>query len=290
MTDLNLTGVAASIASDIAKDIDLYAQNVHDDGPRTHLGASQIGHECSRYLWYVFRWCLHEKFSGRMQRLFNRGHLEEQRFIFYLEGIGAKVWALDVNGKQFRINGAEGHFGGSLDAVIELPTKYGVTEPLLGEFKTNGTGAGFQGLAKHKLARQKPQHFAQTSVYGYKGVKGQQFFHVLYLNVCKNDDDLYIEIAKLDHHLGQQMEMRAERIIFSREAPERLSNNPTFLTCKMCAMASICHAGSPPTKNCRSCKHAVPASNAEWFCEHHNSQIPKEFIAAGCDNWFAVTR
>ena len=30
--------------------------------PRTHLGISQVGHPCERYLWLSFRWPVIEKF------------------------------------------------------------------------------------------------------------------------------------------------------------------------------------------------------------------------------------
>lgn len=60
---------------------------------RGHLGASMIGRKCSRELWYGFRWAAKPKFSGRLLRLFNRGHLEEFRFIGYLESLGFEVRA-----------------------------------------------------------------------------------------------------------------------------------------------------------------------------------------------------
>ena len=85
--DINCT----AIASRIAKDIDEYCVKTYDKGHRNHLGASLIGDKCSRKLWYIFRWCFREKTDGRKQRLFNRGHREEDRFIEWLEGIGAKV-------------------------------------------------------------------------------------------------------------------------------------------------------------------------------------------------------
>src|SRR5208283_4628088 len=76
------------LASQIRKDIEDYSQQAYSSGFRKHLGASDIGHQCERYLWYKFRWMCEPKFSGRMLRLFNRGHLEEARFIEWLEGIG----------------------------------------------------------------------------------------------------------------------------------------------------------------------------------------------------------
>jgi len=79
--DLDAPGVATALAKRILEEIDEYCVRAYDGGHRSHLGASLIGRECKRYLWYVFRWCLHEKTTGRQQRLFNHGHREEARFI-----------------------------------------------------------------------------------------------------------------------------------------------------------------------------------------------------------------
>lgn len=293
--DLDSPGVAKALAKRIKEDIDHYCATEYDDGPRRHLGASLIGHECKRYLWYVFRWCLHEKHDGRQQRLFNRGHREEARFIEWLEGIGVQVWFEDRNSPpdaegnypQYRISGVNGHFGGSLDGIAKLPERYGIDEPVLLEFKTNGTGAGFNKLGSDGMPVAKPQHFAQTSTYGFK----YGFRYVLYLNINKNDDDLHIEVTKLDHKLGAQMEIKAEQIITAEKPPARLSDNPTFHKCGYCAMKGICHEKKAPERNCRSCSFAVPVENAEWFCSlpAHNANIPREFIPQGCGEYKAIT-
>ena len=47
------------------------------DGFREHLGASVIGRECDRALWYEFRWITRAAQGGRMLRLFETGRLEE---------------------------------------------------------------------------------------------------------------------------------------------------------------------------------------------------------------------
>ena len=95
---LDAPGVAKALAKRILEEIDEYCVRAYDGGHRSHLGASLIGRECKRYLWYVFRWCLHEKTTGRQQRLFNRGHREEARFIEWLEGIGFKIWFENYEG------------------------------------------------------------------------------------------------------------------------------------------------------------------------------------------------
>lgn len=284
--DLNSPGVAHAVSKRLLSDIDNYCAEVYDDGPRRHLGASLIGHECSRYLWYVFRWCLHEKHGGRQQRLFNRGHREEARFLEWLRGIGCIVEEADpATGEQFRISGCGGHFGGSEDGEGYLPESYGIKERILYEFKTNGTGNGFNKLAEG-MAIAKPQHYAQTSTYGYK--KGFNF--CAYLNINKNDDSMHVEIVKLDHKLGAQMEAKAERIILSTTAPARLSDNPTYRQCGWCAMKGICHKDETPEKNCRSCANASPVDAAQWFCNAHNGIIPLDFVPKACDGWQAITK
>ena len=297
--DLAAPGAVKSVSKRLLEDIDNYCATAYDSGHRDHLGASLIGHSCARYLWYTFRWCFHEVHSGRQQRLFNRGHREEARFVEWLKGIGAQVWTHEtpdvynergeivIEGSQYRISGVGGHFGGSLDGIAILPERYGISEPVLLEFKTNGTGAGFNKLASHGMAFAKPHHFAQTSTYGYK----YDLKFAAYFNINKNDDNLYVELVKLDHRLGAQMEAKAERIITAQEPPPRLSNTPTYYECGWCAMKGICHNGDKPQKNCRSCSYATPAENSQWFCSlpAHNNIIPDDVKPVGCNEWNPIT-
>lgn len=65
-------------------------EKTQEDGRRNHLGASLIGRKCRRELWYSFRWATDVKHSGRMVRLFNRGHREEERFVEWLRAVGVE--------------------------------------------------------------------------------------------------------------------------------------------------------------------------------------------------------
>lgn len=292
MVVANLKTNARQIAERIANAIEDYAQKAYDDGHRSHLGASLIGSECSRKLWYTFRWVKAEQFDGRQLRLFQRGHLEENRFIEYLRGIGCTVWEFDPNApaeldkskKQIRVTGVHGHFGGSCDGVAKLPESWQIDEPVLTEYKTNGTGAGFAKLCKDGVKIAKPQHYAQMCVYGYK--LGLKF--ALYMNVNKNDDSLHVEIVSLDWQLGEQMERKAEAIILSQTAPPRLSENPAYFECKFCSFNAICHYKGEVEKNCRSCQFAVPSKDATWDCLHHGATIPKDFLKGGCGEWKSI--
>jgi hypothetical protein len=108
-----------------------------DDGFRDHLGASIIGKDCERALWYDFRWVSRRAFSGRMLRLFETGKREEDRLVRDLRRTGATVLDSDPEtGRQWEVSALGGHFGGSLDAVaiglLEAPKTWHVVE-----FKTH---------------------------------------------------------------------------------------------------------------------------------------------------------
>lgn len=71
--------------------IDSHWKDNQEDGRRRHLGGSLIGRKCERELWYSFRWATITRHTGRLLRLFDRGHKEEFRFVEYLRQIGAEV-------------------------------------------------------------------------------------------------------------------------------------------------------------------------------------------------------
>ncbi|HEX2243003.1 MAG TPA: hypothetical protein VHK27_07090 [Gammaproteobacteria bacterium] len=300
--NLDSPGVAAQISKKLLYEVNSYAIKAYYEPHRWHLGASLIGHDCARYLWFTFRWCGREVGTGsndeertnnlgRKQRLFNRGHREEDRYIEYLRGIGATVWTHDESQPpqggeypQYRMSAINGHFGGSLDCIAMLPPRYLIEEPLLGEFKTNGTGANFTNLTSHGVAVEKTQHFIQMSMYG----RHYKLRYGLYMNTNKNDDDMYIEIVKLNWNLADQMLAKAERIIYAFTPPPRLSESPTFYKCQGCAFKQVCHEGAPPETNCRSCVNASPVDGGEWFCSHYDAVIPRDFVPQGCQSYKAL--
>lgn len=270
----------------IDKDIDLYCRELFAEDARTHLGASIIGNDCQAYAWNTFRWLKQEEFDGRMLRLFNRGHTEEVRFVKWLVGIGFEVREIDpVTEKQFRITGAKGHFGGSLDAMMKAPARYGLDSNLiwLGEFKTHNAKS-FAKLITNGVIISKPQHYKQMCSYG----RAYGLDYGLYCAVNKDNDELYIRIVKLDWLLADDLFRKAESIIFAKNQPPKIAQTETFFDCKYCDYKGICHRGEPPAKNCRSCRFAVPVDNAEWYCQVNKLNIPKHFIPKGCDAYQSI--
>lgn len=248
---------------------------------RSHLGASMLGRKCARELWYGFRWFTKPQHSPRLMRLFNRGHLEEARFIALLRSVqGVDVTcAHPETGNQFRMQYGNGHGGGSLDSLIfnipDLPNEW-----ILGEYKTHGDKS-FKKLKKDGVAKAKPEHVVQMQC--YMGAYGLQW--ALYMAVNKNDDELYCELVRFDHRVRDKYLERGEKIIVAREPPPKISNNPTWFECKFCDHNRVCHQDGEPVMNCRTCVNSEPIANREWWCHHWNRYIQKELMETGCDTW-----
>lgn len=271
--------------------VDEFCFHRYEEQRRKHLGASILGHECARYLWYDFRWAKREIFSARMKRLFNRGHNTEARFIEWLRGIGFDVYDVDPStGDQWRIGGVMGHFGGSLDAIIVGTDK--LPEPLaplrgmslLGEFKTHNSGY-FGGLLKDGVVVKMPKHYAQMCSYG----KAYNLEYALYCAINKNDDDLKFEIVKLDWSLAGDYWRKAEDIVTANFPPPKVAQQKEYYQCKMCRYAEICHGHEAIEINCRSCENARPIDGGNWHCALYG-QIPPEYIAQGCGNHRPIGR
>lgn len=258
-----------------------------EDNPfRSHLGASVIGNECGRAVWYGFRWATKPKFGGRLLRLFNRGHLEEGRVIASLLCIGVQIYQQDENGKQFRISDVGGHFGGSGDGVaIGIPDLPDGT-PCLLEFKTHNDKS-FKKMVAEGVRSSKFEHYVQMNVYMRKmGIPV-----ALYCAVNKNDDDYHMEIVHLDPIIADQFIDRARTIIMMTEAPTKVNNSPGWFACSWCDHKPICHLGALPEKTCRSCTYADAALDGAWQCRkisNGNPVLTTEQQLKACDHYSSM--
>lgn len=264
-----------------------------EQGPRMHLGASEIGTECVRALWYGFRWSSNFNHSNKLLRLFNRGHREEINFEEILTKAGCTLFTKDsTTGEQFTISDFDGHFGGSLDGVItgiaDLPNEWCISE-----FKTSGDKAfkklhGYDSKTNRYnitlgegVKVSQPKHYAQMQTYmHYKGLK-----YALYCAVNKNDDHLYFEIVSYDPSFIPKLQEKAKIAIYSQTPPEKISNNPSSFKCLFCQHKGVCQLNETPAQNCRTCKHVVMLSQGQWKCGLTNELKNKEGLLNGCNRY-----
>ena len=244
--------------------------------PRKHLGASLIGRPCERFLWLSWRWAFWKRPGARMVRLFNRGHLEEARWIALIRQAGMHTQHLN-NGKQLRVNGFRGHFGGSLDGMVygcpDFPDAWGLLE-----FKTSNKN-GFQKLTKSGVQSVKPEHYTQCQQYmAYYGLA-----YALYGCVCKDDDEIHLEIILPDHVNYQFGAEKAAKIISANRIPAAMQGASSLsFDCKFCDAYDLCHSGTKVMRTCRSCEHVVVGDEGKWICGHKNQELSAEEQFAAC--------
>lgn len=244
-----------------------------EDGFRTHLGASIIGDNCARKIWYGWRWVKKPRHSARILRLFNRGHLEEARFIAMLLCIGCEVYQQDEKGNQFRISELGGHFGGSCDGVIIGVPDIPSGAPCLAEFKTHGEKS-FLKLIKDGVQVAKFAHYVQMNLY----MRKMGLMYGLYCAVNKNTDEVYMEILVLDTITADQFIDRGKQIVMLQEAPDRIRNaSPGLYECRYCEFKDICFHNEPKDHNCRTCFFARPREDGTWWCESKERQLAMLF-------------
>lgn len=260
--------------NDIAVLIDA-AHEARVEKPRPHMGASILGHKCDRWIWLSFRWAAREKFSGRMLRLFRRGHAEEATILKDLDMIG-----IEFSKRQAHVNFGC-HVSGSADAIIESGVPEAPTARHIAEFKTSNKKS-FDDLEKNGVQKAKPQHWAQMQVY----MHGTFIDRALYVAVCKDDDRLYTERVKYNKDVAEKLVARGKRLALEERMPPPISTDASWYECKFCPAHDLCH-GSKMTKevNCRTCAHSTPKEDSTWRCERHGADgIPYEYQLTGCES------
>ncbi len=284
---------------------------------RGYLGASAIGHPCSRYLWYTFRHCCKPKFDGRMRRLFETGDLAESRFVQNLRDIGCEVHdctppprypkseapaCYTAKAEQFEVKAIHGHFSGHMDGcalrIPEAPKTWHVLE-----FKTHNAKS-FANLKRQGVQKAKPQHYAQIQIYMH--LTGMT--RALYLAVNKDTDDLYLERIHYDAECASQLMDKAEGIIVATAPPERKGSRPDSHHCKWCDAQSLCWGyehekdilGVVPkcsalpitTLSCRQCCHAGPVmsgQHGQWTCKKHKRSLSPECQSQPCGDHLVLS-
>jgi len=239
---------------------------------RGYLGVSSLGSNCKRKLWYGFRHCDTPDFTGKTYRLFNRGHLEENRFVQDLKDIGCEVHEFDADGEQFEVSAINGHLKGHTDGLVKGLPESPETWHLL-EFKTSNQNS-FNKLKKNGLEKANFVHYVQMQVY----MALMDLTRGMYLVVNKNDESIYSERIKIDNKLVQQQLSHASTIIDSSLPPEKISEDSNYFECKWCPSRDLCHGTSDiavpiTTLSCRQCVYSSPIEKGEWKCSKHDKII-----------------
>ena len=267
----------------------IYERYVNDnvDLRRDHLGASLIGSDCSRHLWYTFRWVSDPEFEGRILRLFERGQREETWIIEDLRALGMTVLDRDETKPkeditneqpQYRFEAHGGHFGGGCDGVVLGVLEAPKTWHLL-EVKTSNDRR-FKELVRDGVVRAQPQHSAQMQCY----MRGLKLKRSLYICVNKNTDEIFVERLHYDASYAKALVEKAGTIIHSPEPLSKINEDPAWFECRFCSHRPICHLGEwdKLDRNCRTCLSSTPMPDGTWQCEYFDKELNSVDQRMGC--------
>lgn len=237
--------------------------------PRPHLGASSIGHPCSRALVYKFRYAYKEIISGRLNRIFRMGDKIEDLIIDALASIDINVF-----GSQRYVPNPTGHTGGSIDGLV----KYEGAETFLFEAKSMNV-SNYNTFKREGVEESHPKYFAQIQMYmGRLNLPGCMF-----VAMNKNTQDLHIEIVLFDKDAYDSLCEKETKIIECTNIEDfpRIGNGRSWFECKMCSAKDACYDGIIE-RNCRTCGYSYAAKKGQWMCTHHEMMIDDAEQKEGC--------
>lgn len=247
----------------------------HKAEMRPYIGGSSIGHNCKRFLWYNFRWCVEEYLTNRIYRLFNRGHAEEDIFIENLRYAGIQCY-----GFQKEVTFAFGHGKGHIDGLAINVREAHKSVHLL-EFKTMNNKY-FVEIKKIGLEKAKPIYYAQCQIY-MKNIPGVE--RTLFCAVNKDTDEYYIERIRLDKDYAEDLERKAKEIVLSETPLPKIKDDPTWWECKFCSASQICHHGAPINETCRTCVNMGIEQDGWWSCGLHGIYLANEQQKLMCSEY-----
>lgn len=245
------------------------------------LGASFLGEECMRKTWLSWRAYAVAKFGGRMLRLFGTGHWQEERIVADLRAAGLSVWDKDPDtGAQVEYVDDTGHFIVKLDGVVKGVPEAEKTAHVL-EIKTHNKNS-FSGLSKHGLQKAKPEHYVQVQA----GMLMSGLTRGLYVAVCKDDEQFYIERVYPDKVVQEGVGQKIHKLVNATLRPAGISPDGEGFGCKFCDMKEACTGLVSPLKTCRSCVHVDPAClPGEWVCSITGEALSKDAQKAACPEY-----
>jgi hypothetical protein len=251
-------------------DLAIVAKKGADDGAyratsdvmgRPGIGAGRLGNDCHRAIAYEYHRTPKDpgrEFSGRLYRIFDRGHTAEEKMASYLRLAGFKLLTENARGRQFRFDIAKyedgkGRIKGMIDGVITDGPAFIVANgqhfmmkyPCVWENKELGS-KGYKKIEKLGVRAYGGDYFPQSQM---------NMFHLdLTENPClftvKNADtqEIYAELVAFDPTATQAAIDVGVKVIQTQVPEEmpRVASSATDQRCKFCDFPARCWQEAKP--------------------------------------------
>jgi len=191
------------------------------------------------------------------------------------------VWDRDPEtGQQLEYVDETGHFIVKLDGVVKGVPEVEKTAHVL-EIKTHNKNS-FSGIAKHGVQKSKPEHYVQVQA----GMMMSGLDRGLYVALCKDDEQFYVERLKADKPVQEAARRKITTLVNATLKPAGISPDGEGFGCKFCDMKEVCTGRAEPLKTCRSCVHVDPAAlPGEWVCSITGETLSKNAQIAACGEY-----
>lgn len=253
------------VVEKIARDVDTAIMEANRRYPRVYLGLSYLGEHCVRKIFFLWRFASFQKFSPRVLRLFDRGDLEESRFVNWLRAAGYPVVDRDSKtGQQFEFIDYSGHVKGHADGYIFIRK-----EKLLLEMKTHNSRSFSAVKRANNIKVSKFTHYCQMQSYI---ARSEGVERGLYCAINKDNDALHFEIVESDKETQQWLDERAIELLTAKRIPDKISEDSSYWICNMCDFNSICFSNETINRSCRMCKNVDLCEEGVWTCTAKNNR------------------
>jgi hypothetical protein len=256
---------------------------------RGYLGASGVGHECEKKVWYDFRFARKEEFNIKTIKRFQSGHFSEELMAYRLRLVPqVKLHTVNGEGGQFGIEDFGGHFSGHLDGaikgILQAPKTWHVWEHKDSEKIREVEKLKKTTDEKEVLKNWNQVYYAQAQLYmGYTGMTR----HYMTVSSPGGRDEISVrtDFSKEDFEI---LKTKAKKIILadSFESLVQTSEKADFYKCKWCHYNEMCHGQEIAEVNCRTCIHSTAiveeGGKGKWICEGSKSPIVIDRQRVGC--------
>ena len=245
--------------------------------PYVLLDLYDVSKPCLRQTWYKYHW-VNPQTRTTQELLFNH----------------AKIWQLcALLKKQFGLKltkeprgdspatfshpmegWVRGRMQGTALGVPEAPQEEHV---LLIEFIEPDT---WEMLRTNKLEVYRPDLYRGLHLIMYH----LSLDCALFIGVNKHTNALYAERIAYNKQIAFGVINIAWFIIHKSNEPfARISDDVRDENCQQCAYKKECHKQAIPQANCRTCMFGVQDKATQWYCKHHQRDIPSvEAQQVGC--------
>jgi len=201
-----------------------------ESSARNYIGASIIGSDCLRQIWYEYNETVSVDIPPKTWRTWDIGKRLELLVMDWMSDAGISLGILpEPNLKSKIVPTFRGHVdsiclneNGTIDSIIEIKT---------------AKESSYNVFTKKGLKSWSSQYYAQ--IQSYMGMSGIHKAYVIVLN--KDSSDISDELIDFDEKFYRQLEYKAMMISEAVTMPPRVHDSPIWYQCKTCKFNKICH-------------------------------------------------